>query len=124
MPKPDLLLLHPPSVFRFRELPLFFGPVSDVVPSSSIFEIWLMSFMLLSGYLIPLELFPPWARAIAYALPFRYSQGFPVELLIGMIPDDRIGHDLLVQWTYVLVSLGGALWFWRAGLRRFGAFGG
>jgi ABC-2 type transport system permease protein len=92
--------------------------------SSSIFEIWLMSFMLLSGYLIPLELFPPWARTIAYVLPFRYSQGFPVELLIGMIPDDRIGHDLAVQWTYVLVSLCGALWFWRAGVRKFGAFGG
>ena len=92
--------------------------------SSSIFEIWLMSFMLLSGYLIPLELFPPWARAIAYVLPFRYSQGFPVELLIGMIPAAQIGRDLLVQWVYVLGSAVGALWFWRAGLRRFGAFGG
>ncbi len=45
MPKPDLLLLHPPSVFRFRDLPLFFGPVSDVVPSSSIFEIYPIGFL-------------------------------------------------------------------------------
>jgi ABC-2 type transport system permease protein len=92
--------------------------------SSSIFEIWLMSFMLLSGYLIPLELFPPWARTIAYLLPFRYTLGFPVELLTGMIPAGGAPRGLAIQWIYVLVSFFGALSFWRAGLRRFGAFGG
>ncbi len=51
MPKPDLILLHPPSVFKFRELPLFFGPVSDVVPSSAIFEIYPIGFLTLSDYL-------------------------------------------------------------------------
>jgi len=51
MPKPDLILLHPPSVFKFRELPLFFGPVSDVVPSSSIFEIYPIGFLTISDYL-------------------------------------------------------------------------
>jgi len=45
MTGPDLILMHPPSVFRFRELPLFFGPVSDVVPSSSIFEIYPIGFL-------------------------------------------------------------------------------
>jgi hypothetical protein len=44
MPRADLILLHPPSVFKFRELPLFYGPVSDVVPSSSIFEIYPIGF--------------------------------------------------------------------------------
>ena len=33
MPKSDLILLHPPSIFKFRELPIFYGPVSDVIPS-------------------------------------------------------------------------------------------
>src|SRR5512147_903435 len=51
MPRTDLLLLHPPSVFKFRELPLFFGPVSDVVPSSSIFEIYPIGFLTMSEYL-------------------------------------------------------------------------
>jgi ABC-2 type transport system permease protein len=92
--------------------------------SSSIFEIWLMSFMLLSGYLIPLELFPAWLRAIAYVLPFRYTLGFPVELLIGMVPANAVVRGLLVEWAYVVASFGGAILFWRAGVRRFGAFGG
>ena len=51
MSKTDLVLLHPPSVFKFRELPLFYGPVSDVVPSSSIFEIYPIGFLTISDYL-------------------------------------------------------------------------
>ena len=51
MPKPDLILLHPPSVFNFREEPVFSGPVSDVIPSSSVFEIYPIGFLTLSEYL-------------------------------------------------------------------------
>ena len=51
MPKSDLILLHPPSIFKFRELPIFYGPVSDVIPSSSIFEIYPIGFMTISEYL-------------------------------------------------------------------------
>jgi B12-binding domain/radical SAM domain protein len=36
----DLILLHAPSVFDFRESAGFFGPVSDVVPSSPVFEMY------------------------------------------------------------------------------------
>ena len=51
MPQPDLILLHPPSVMGFRERPSFFGPVSDVVPSTSIFEIYPIGFLTISDYL-------------------------------------------------------------------------
>jgi B12-binding domain/radical SAM domain protein len=51
MSQTDLILLHPPSVFNFRERPGFYGPVSDVVPSSSIFEIYPIGFLTISDYL-------------------------------------------------------------------------
>lgn len=51
MQQPDLILLHPPTVFRFRELPIFYGPISDVVPSSSIFEIYPIGFLTISEHL-------------------------------------------------------------------------
>jgi ABC-2 type transport system permease protein len=92
--------------------------------SASIFEVWLACFMLLSGYLLPLELFPGWVRSLSYVLPFRYMLGFPVELLIGIETRDEIVRGLAVQWTYCLLAGGLALAAWRAGLRRFGAFGG
>jgi ABC-2 type transport system permease protein len=92
--------------------------------SASIFEIWLACFMLLSGYLLPLELFPGWVRSVAYVLPFRYTLGFPVEVLIGMSTPAEMARGLAFQWTYCLVSGVGALLVWRVGVRRFGAFGG
>ncbi|MGA2192821.1 MAG: TIGR04190 family B12-binding domain/radical SAM domain protein [Nitrospirota bacterium] len=51
MSKPDLILLHPPSVFNFRDLPIFSGPVGDVIPSTPVFEIYPIGFLTLSEYL-------------------------------------------------------------------------
>lgn len=92
--------------------------------STAVFEVWLVAFMLLSGYLVPLELFPPWLRSAAAALPFRYTLAFPVEVLTGMLDARGILRDLGVQWAFVAGSAGAALLGWRAGLKRFAAFGG
>jgi ABC-2 type transport system permease protein len=92
--------------------------------SASIFEAWLACFMLLSGYLVPLQLFPPWLRQVTDLLPFRYMLGFPVELLIGSSTHHQIVRGLIIQWGYCLASCAGALVIWRAGVRRFSAFGG
>jgi ABC-2 type transport system permease protein len=92
--------------------------------SGSIFEVWLACFMLLSGYLLPLELFPGWAKTLTSALPFRYMLGFPVEILIGAADPGALAKGLAVQWSYVFGCVVVALAFWRVGVRRFGAFGG
>jgi B12-binding domain/radical SAM domain protein len=47
----DLLLLHPPSVYDFREKSILYGPVSDMVPSSVVFEIYPIGFLTIAGYL-------------------------------------------------------------------------
>ena len=47
----DLILLHPPSIFKFRELPIYFGPISAAIPSTSIFENYPIGFLTLSEYL-------------------------------------------------------------------------
>ncbi|HMI86935.1 MAG TPA: ABC-2 family transporter protein [Polyangiaceae bacterium] len=92
--------------------------------STSIFDIWLAFFMLLSGYLVPLELFPSWVRSVADVLPFRYTLGFPVEILIGMSSDADIVRGLAIQYAYGGGAAALALLLWRTGVRRFGAFGG
>jgi viologen exporter family transport system permease protein len=92
--------------------------------SSSIFEVWFACFMLLSGYLVPLELFPSWVKTLTYMLPFRYMLGLPVEILIGSAAPGELAKGLAVQWAYALSSMAAALALWRAGVRRFGAFGG
>lgn len=91
--------------------------------SIAVFEVWLGLFAVLSGYLVPLELMPSWLSSAAAWLPFRYQLGFPVELLIGALPREAVLRGLLVQWGMVALLLPAALGVWRAGLRRFEAFG-
>jgi ABC-2 type transport system permease protein len=92
--------------------------------STSAFEIWMSTSMLLSGYLVPLELFPGWVRALTRVLPFRSTMAFPVEALTGVLGRADAFVELGVQWLWVGVVGGLALATWRAGVRRYGAFGG
>ncbi len=92
--------------------------------SSALFEVWLALFGVFSGYLIPLELFPRWLAAVARVLPFRYMLAFPVEMVVGMTPRRAALAELAVQWLFVAVLALAARATWRAGLRRFAAYGG
>ncbi len=49
--KADLILIHPPSVYDFREKTIMFGPMSDLVPSTPIFEMYPIGFLTISNYL-------------------------------------------------------------------------
>jgi ABC-2 type transport system permease protein len=88
------------------------------------FEIWLGLHFLLSGYLIPLELLPGWLARTARVLPFRYTLSFSVEMLVGLSSGAQLYRDLGIQWLYVAGLLLATLLIWRAGMRRFVAFGG
>jgi B12-binding domain/radical SAM domain protein len=51
MSKYDLFLLHPPAVYDFRKMSIFYGPVSDVVPSTPIFEMYPFGFTTMANHL-------------------------------------------------------------------------
>lgn len=51
MPRYDAVFLHAPSVYDFRKKPIFYGPVSDVIPSSPVFEMYPIGFMTISTHL-------------------------------------------------------------------------
>jgi ABC-2 type transport system permease protein len=92
--------------------------------STGVFELWMITFMILSGYVVPLELFPGWARDIAQVLPFRYTLGFPVEVITGMLDVQTALRQLALQWMHAAIMATAGLLAFRAGVRRFGAFGG
>lgn len=92
--------------------------------STSIFDAYFACFMVLSGYMVPLSLFPGWAIRVSQALPFRYTVGFPVEVAIGALEPRQALIELGVQWAYVLVTLVAGVAAFRRGVARFGAFGG
>ncbi len=51
MPKTDLLFLHAPSVYDFRERATLWGPTSDLVPSEPIFDMYPVGFSTMAAYL-------------------------------------------------------------------------
>lgn len=51
MVRPDLVLLHPPSVLDFRERALLAGPVSDLIPSTPVFEMYPIGFTTIASHL-------------------------------------------------------------------------
>ncbi|AFZ72059.1 B12-binding domain/radical SAM domain protein, Ta0216 family [Natronobacterium gregoryi] len=48
---PDLTFFHPPSVYDFRERSEVFGPISDVIPSSPVFEMYPIGLTSIADYL-------------------------------------------------------------------------
>jgi ABC-2 type transport system permease protein len=104
---------------------LMIGAVGLFVDKSvAVFELYLGIFSVLSGYLVPYELLPPWVKAIADWTPFPSMLGFPVALICGQVRDlgDAL-RGLAIQWAWVVVVVTGALAMWRAGIRRYEAFG-
>lgn len=93
-----------------------------VTQSTSLFEVWLGLYMLLSGYAMPTSLFP-WIADGVRLLPFHAAMGFPTELVVGRLTGAEIatGFALQVVWLLVFVAL--ARWLWRRGLRVYGAVG-
>jgi ABC-2 type transport system permease protein len=101
------------------------GALAFFVDSAiAVFELWLAVHAVFSGYLVPLEALPSWIGRAAAVLPLRFMLGFPVEILIGLLPLGPALRQLAVQWGYVLVLYACAMLVWRAGVRRFNAFGG
>lgn len=51
MRQPDLVLLHAPSVYDFRRKTVLYGPISDVIPSTPILEMYPIGFASIAEYL-------------------------------------------------------------------------
>lgn len=85
---------------------------------------WLAGYFVMSGYLVPLSLFPPVVRELPYWLPWRYQLGFPVELWTGALDREEVLAQLGAQWCWVAVLACLAALVWDRGLARFSAVSG
>jgi B12-binding domain/radical SAM domain protein len=87
----DLILLHPPTLYDFRNRPGIHGPISDVVPSTPIFEMYPIGFASLSEYL---ERHGLKVRIINVALKMLKDEKFDVERLVCKSKPLAFGIDL------------------------------
>jgi B12-binding domain/radical SAM domain protein len=51
MAEPDLVLLHPPSVYDFRQEAILYGPIADFAPAPYVFELHPLGYGSLTDYL-------------------------------------------------------------------------
>jgi ABC-2 type transport system permease protein len=101
------------------------GTLSFFMESSNkLMDVWMAAFLVFSGYLIPVELFPNRLRAVADLLPFRYQIGLPVEIFTSRHAQGDALSLLARQWLWVLLLGVLVHLLWRRGLRRFAAYGG
>ena len=90
-PDPDLLLLHAPSVYDFRERAILYGPVSDMVPSSTVFEMYPLGFLTIASYLHAQGMS---VRIVNLALRMMNDRRFDVPAFIARQRPRAVGIDL------------------------------
>jgi ABC-2 type transport system permease protein len=92
--------------------------------TTNIWMLWWGVGSFASGWVAPLELMPPWLRDLAVVLQFRYTLGFPAEIMAGRIDgiEVALGFAVEIGWTVgfaVIYALS-----WPAGVRRYQAVAG
>lgn len=88
-----------------------------------LFDLWLTSYFALSGYLVPLDLFPSGLRKVVGFLPFRYLLSFPVELLHRRLAPEEFALHLGIQTLYLLAFMGLAFTLWEVARKKYMALG-
>ena len=86
----DLLLLHPPSVYDFRQMSIMYGPVSDLIPSSPVFEMYPLGFLTIANYLESRGLK---VRIVNLALRMMNDAYFDVPEFLSKVNPKAIGID-------------------------------
>jgi ABC-2 type transport system permease protein len=89
----------------------------------AIVEVWLWVRALLSGWIIPLAMFPAALQALLVYLPFRYCLAFPIEIVLGGLTPDQIALGLTIQFAWVGMFFGLFQIIWRRGLKSYAAVG-
>lgn len=91
MARADVVLLHAPAVYDFREQSILFGPVSDLVPSTPIFETYPLGLSTIGEYL---ERFGYRVRTANIAYRMLISDKFDPEAFIRKLRPKIFGIDL------------------------------
>ena len=87
----DLVFLHAPSVYDFRKHSILYGPVSDLVPSTPVFEMYPIGFTTMAEYL---ERHGFRVRIVNLAVRMLNQEDFDSEELIRRLHPAAFGIDL------------------------------
>lgn len=89
----------------------------------SIFELYYVPLMFLSGQLFPVSVLPVWAQHLAKLFPFYFTTGAPTEILIGRVRGDAVNQVLIMQLVWIAVAYTISRVLWAKGLKHYTAVG-
>jgi len=130
------LLLHPVDLAAFAvslglawainfSIMLAIGALAFFVQSAqSLYQAYMVLFMVLSGYLVPLSFLPPRWQVLADALPFAQTLAVPVSIGTGALSGAGALRAVAIQGGWALGGWALALVIWSRGVRKYAAFGG
>ena len=87
----DLILLHAPSVYDFRQKTILYGPVSDLIPPSPVFEMYPIGFASIAEYL---KRAGYEVRIVNLAVRMLNDSKFDAEAMIKRLKSPVFGIDL------------------------------
>ncbi len=76
-----------------------------------------------AGAYFPIDLLPGAVQAVLTKLPFPYLVYFPLSIYLGRATPDQVVTGLLTQLIWAVALAFGVKFFWRVGLRKYGAEG-
>lgn len=89
----------------------------------SVFRLYYIPELFLSGRLVPLATLPQWAQNAASCLPFRYTVSFPVDTLTGKMSAEVFSASLGIQVGWIVAAALCASLLFRRGVRQYTGFG-
>lgn len=79
--------------------------------------------IVLTGVIMPLDLYPQVLKSISFFLPFSYMVYFPIIALQGKLPIPQLLLTIVVQLTWLAVLVGIYRLTWNNGIKKFTGVG-
>jgi ABC-2 type transport system permease protein len=89
--------------------------------ATAIEQLWFLLYLFLSGYIAPLDVFPPLMREIALWTPFPYVVHIPAAILIGLPVDIPRTIFVIIGWATLFLIIN--RWLWHKGLKHYSGMG-
>lgn len=116
----SFLLGHCVSVMTVLTLALLALFVQE---AQSLFEIYYLPMLFLSGQMFPVAMYPGWVQTIAAWLPFYYTVGAPTEILTSRTTGSDALQVICIQVVWVIGLIVAHKIMWRFGLKHYSGVG-
>lgn len=106
---------------------IFYGVLSltfTLNDASYFFEVVQIILLVVSGGILPLDIFGERMLSVLKLLPFQYTAYFPINILTGRSSADEIAAGLLLQAFYLVILGVFVNLLWNSSAKKYTTFGG